>query len=1497
MKRIFLFITLLFALSAQAQLVALIQNSVGVTEPTDYYLPYISNYAVDAESYLPTYNSGDSTHRLITTASNMADFNNASYQHFFVQPGDYYSVHGEITLSLDGTSGARRTIQLYNGNNTHPAQIAVSSANLARVMFNITSDFWVIDRMAHWDQFTTATQIIDIDGGSDNIINRFYNHDVQGAMVTIYPNSHRNQVQNCFAERTQLKFGGTNYIRDRAVFQLMDKTTGTPQIAADNVFCQNETYNMNDGFQAIRQFTTQGGLGDVLSYEGTIVDCNAFWIDGTIYCDNDGTHNPNGIYADAENAIDIKCGSANPAKPMIITNNYGAGFRPPNPQNGELGDNGTSIVLHFNVKNIEVDNNFTSDSNQGMNICCQSFSQPSIDAATISNNIFTQIADYSLETYDTANTVYDDNLFYDTGGGSFNQVFKFRNAEGGLANVSWLRNRTFITTGDNIGQSGDLGAVSPRTDNEYWQATGLTDDLPDASNITHGSDPMVGYKDLNVIVNRFSATPTTLLFTGVVDLARGFVPYGVSIPCSNTTVGNTTAPLASNSFITDLRASQFTMPEDGILTDVSIYHVGTGNTGNLLVGVYNDNGSNAPGNLVATSALVSDTNTGWNDIALVNSIEVTAGTKLWLAVVGENLQITFNSGTGLRARYATDGFHDALPASFGTSASVAAFDYAIKANYICNESLIPDYYVSSNGTGTGTSSSDPMSIASAQSLIPSLTSGEIIGFKGGDSFPALTISSLNGSSGNPITFTSYGTGQAKITGAEAVTGWTDAGGNIWTKTMSNVEQVFKNDTLVQNARIPSIAATNRPDLSYYTVSNGTGSRTTFTASSLIGEDLLGAVAHVSGEKWRLDGRTISSFNTSTGAVTLSSATSYDIDTSDRFFISNHESLLANQNDWAYRNGTLYMYSIGEPTSITATTSSSNLVDLNSCSYLNFENLTIKGTGANGFDLDASTNITVDNCNLHDNYYRAVNLTNTSTNFTLKNSDVRGSNNYAIADIGGGSGSNSDYVTIDNCTFSDIGRFSTIAKLDTSQSAVLETWGDNLTFTNNIASDLGYLGVMVRGANSLIKYNKISDFALTLDDGAAFYTHTGTNPTQPELSGTVFEYNIAIGQNFGTQWYANGFYSDDRSTGTIWRYNTAIGTYYGGYLHNSEDVDFLYNNFYATKNYAMYVQDDAIDSTDPVTMQNNQVQYNNFFATSEAANQDAALTVRTNTEYYAFGTIDNNYYFAPYDSHQIKFGTASIHGAGGTWDLNRYDLDVWNQTGGYGFAQGWDANSVKDNLTWTSGDHLTKSQIIYNDQSTAQSIDPGTGSWYEMDGTEHTGLVTLQPFESMILINETPAPPPSGKDPADAFPDNNVASPFAETNSVALWDAAGQSCTYVSDADADDGLYALKITSTTDNYSYRSYQPNLTAGDQYQLIVRAKKGATGATQNIRIASNATAISGSIDQNITTTSYATYTFNFQVTANGIVDIRFMAIRTTGGAVGYDLFVDNITMIKTN
>jgi PKD repeat protein len=156
--------------------------------------------------------------------------------------------------------------------------------------------------------------------------------------------------------------------------------------------------------------------------------------------------------------------------------------------------------------------------------------------------------------------------------------------------------------------------------------------------------------------------------------------YGTYVPEGGPTykqVGYTTV-FSSTSTANNRRAQPFTMPEDGTIESVSMYH--TGGSGSMILAVYN--GASLPQNRLAVTATTTlSSSTGWQKINLTTPVFVAGGTKIWLAwVYQSNPGIRYQTGTPGRAQ-STQTWSGGMPNPFGTS-TIDSYLYSIYATYL-----------------------------------------------------------------------------------------------------------------------------------------------------------------------------------------------------------------------------------------------------------------------------------------------------------------------------------------------------------------------------------------------------------------------------------------------------------------------------------------------------------------------------------------------------------------------------------------------------------------------------------------------------------------------------------------------------------------------------------------------------------------------------------------------------------------------------------------------
>jgi hypothetical protein len=131
--------------------------------------------------------------------------------------------------------------------------------------------------------------------------------------------------------------------------------------------------------------------------------------------------------------------------------------------------------------------------------------------------------------------------------------------------------------------------------------------------------------------------------------------------------------------INNRRAVPYTMPEDGTITSISMYH--EAGYGRMLLGLYADDGQGKPGTRLGVTAEAEVSSVaGWQTINLLAPVFVSAGRPIWLAWVYENNPgIRYQSGVPGRAQ--SDAlWSSGMPTWYGSS-SVSNYVYSIYAKY------------------------------------------------------------------------------------------------------------------------------------------------------------------------------------------------------------------------------------------------------------------------------------------------------------------------------------------------------------------------------------------------------------------------------------------------------------------------------------------------------------------------------------------------------------------------------------------------------------------------------------------------------------------------------------------------------------------------------------------------------------------------------------------------------------------------------------------------
>jgi len=636
------------------------------------------------------------------------------------------------------------------------------------------------------------------------------------------------------------------------------------------------------------------------------------------------------------------------------------------------------------------------------------------------------------------------------------------------------------------------------------------------------------------------------------------------------------------------------------------------------------------------------------------------------------------------------------------------------------------FYISNTGSDSnnGTSSSTPWQTidkVNASTFIP----GDNILFKKGDTFYGSITISQSGTAGNPITFSSYGSGvQPVITGFTTVSSWTNLGNNIWestdaVSTLDTVNMVTVNGVNTAMGRYPNADAAWG---GYLPIQSHSGT-TSLTNSSLAGTDWTGAGLVIRNSLYTIARSVINSQNGST--ITFSSSTANFSDNYG-FFIQNDPRTLDQQNEWYYSPTThkIRIYSSSQPSNVKVA-SMDKLVKYN---YNNYNQsltsfITINGitfTGANESAIWGWSHLTpapnnldgiiINNCNISDIGNSGIDVhTDPSSSIPLNilNNNISETNGSAILV------SNSGLVNIKNNNLTNISL--TIGAGGEYGDVAISSYGTHdADIENNTISSCGFNGIGWAGNYiNTVKNNFISNFNNKLSDGGAIGTG-GVNAVGTSISGNIILNGYESGYGTPSGGLVVGIYLDDDSQNVEVFGNTIVNSaWIGIYLHNAS-----YNNIHDNTVYNNGIQFRMVDDNISQAVTANNIINDNIFISKSASQAVADFTSVTNT-LSLFGLFNNNYYARPMDDNL----TIS------TWQpstglVNRSLLSWQN-------FSGQDLNSHSSPKSITSESDLDF-EFATSSSNTVNLSKP----MIDVTGTKYSNSVTLPAYTSLVLMPDT-----------------------------------------------------------------------------------------------------------------------------------------------------------------
>ncbi len=568
------------------------------------------------------------------------------------------------------------------------------------------------------------------------------------------------------------------------------------------------------------------------------------------------------------------------------------------------------------------------------------------------------------------------------------------------------------------------------------------------------------------------------------------------------------------------------------------------------------------------------------------------------------------------------------------------------------------YYVSS----TGNDSNNGLSDANAWKTINKVNTitfnpWDKILFKGGNTFIGTIIVKSSGTASNPITYGSYGTGKAIISGLTPVNNWTNLGNNIW----ESVGPVTSLDTievaLIDGIQTPMGRFPNNWFFTYK--SHDEKISITDNEGLSWGINWAGAELAMFTTTYTIDRNTITS--QSNGTLYYSrppDATGEPVQRDGlRYIIQNDVRTLDSQNEWYFDKATkkLKIYSSQEPTNVQVSSIESVALDLISVpivEYVIYDGLSFRGSNANAITLKNIKQVTIINSEfkyIGNNAIEGTYWAWAKYGLNISHNTFSDINTNAIFLEDEYQGAYIWYNTISNVgTIMGLG-----ASWNGANIAIRTLWAWNNIESNTIFN-IWYIGIEFHNNNVNVNNNYISNVLTLKTDGSAIYTWNGVGTIRPVYYNRKVFNNIIL--NSPT---ALWIYMDDGSQGVEIYNNIISGTDWGIYLHGNQNINVHDNTVFNSLKYQLLVVDEFVNDE---KFEN--ISINNNIFISKLADQKLLVLENKWNNLASIGSIDNNYYIKPTgdtDSFEVMIGREgniyhSLHNLEGWKQFSNYDLN-------------------------------------------------------------------------------------------------------------------------------------------------------------------------------------------------------------------------------------------------
>ncbi|MCH7400192.1 Ig-like domain-containing protein, partial [Belliella sp. DSM 107340] len=558
---------------------------------------------------------------------------------------------------------------------------------------------------------------------------------------------------------------------------------------------------------------------------------------------------------------------------------------------------------------------------------------------------------------------------------------------------------------------------------------------------------------------------------------------------------------------------------------------------------------------------------------------------------------------------------------------------------ISNTQAATYYFSSSEGNDSRTAAqaqneSTPWkSIEKLNKVFLSISPGDRILFKRGDSFYGTIHITRSGTISAPITFGAYGDGDKPIiTSLEEVNEWISVGNGIYESKdkFSNIEKINVltiDNTLFSLGRFPNFDEENKGYLNITSTPNN---------NTILSTDLNGSLDWSGGEivirknPWIIDRHFI---NSSSGSIINFQQTNshYTASKNYGFFVQNHINTLDRFGEWCYDKKTeKIMIYFGHEIP------SNHKIHISKLPYLmHFDweegniivtELDFRGANNSGIKIQGGINVKILKSNIS---FMAENAVEgiLSHNLEISDCDINYSLNNGIYIE-----NSTKNIVIKSNKISNTFTFNGMGKSSDLNGQAIYTTNDshNGLIEKNRIYNTGYNAINFGGNNTIVKNNFIDNFCMHKSDGGGIYTWEG--PGNLNKTGRSIENNIiinGIGYKEGTPYFntinptpIEGIYLDDNSSGIEIKNNsTANISNSGVYFHNARNIVFQKNLMFNCYQSVLLSHDEHGQEVRNVNIKNN-------IFLNPIPNNNFVKIFSIKEDFELMGEFDKNHYVNP-----------------------------------------------------------------------------------------------------------------------------------------------------------------------------------------------------------------------------------------------------------------------------